>query len=117
MVLYKRGFRVRALSCESIEVLADTSDGDQLYTGVKKLVAEHLDQLAEERIVPAFPRAGGSHVAGALGGGAQAVEQAVEGDRFLRSVKSVWDDHTGSMRKLKDILKYMVGRETLDCIR
>lgn len=89
--------------------IANKTDGDQLYTGVKKLVAEHLDQLAEERIVPAFPRAGGSHVAGALGGGAQAVEQAVEGDRFLRSVKSVWDDHTGSMRKLKDILKYMVS--------
>lgn len=33
----------------------------------------------------------------------------MEGDRFLRAVKGVWDDHTGSMRKLKDILKYMVG--------
>ncbi|GMK56833.1 hypothetical protein CspeluHIS016_0306730 [Cutaneotrichosporon spelunceum] len=35
------------------------------------------------------------------------LERAVEGDRFLRAVKGVWDDHTGSMRKLKDILKYM----------
>ncbi|KLT38707.1 Cullin-domain-containing protein [Cutaneotrichosporon oleaginosum] len=80
--------------------------GDQLYNGVKGIVAEHLDKLAEERIVPAFPRASGTQ-ASAPGGGAEAVERAVEGDRFLRAVKGVWDDHTGSMRKLKDILRYM----------
>ncbi|BEJ15327.1 hypothetical protein CspHIS471_0410940 [Cutaneotrichosporon sp. HIS471] len=80
--------------------------GDQLYNGVKGIVAEHLDKLAEERIVPAFPRTSATQ-ASAPGGGAAAVERAVEGDRFLRAVKGVWDDHTGSMRKLKDILKYM----------
>ncbi|CAD6563777.1 MAG: Cullin-3 [Tremellales sp. Tagirdzhanova-0007] len=81
--------------------------GDQLYNGVKALVAEHLDQLAEQTIVPAFPRSGGTRGAGKLGGGAEAVERAMEGDRFLRAVKGVWEDHTGSMRKLKDVLKYM----------
>ena len=72
-------------------------------------MAEHLDQLAQEVIVPAFPRSGSSHIAGRSSGGAEAVEQALEGDRFLRAVKGVWEDHTGSMRKLKDVLKYMAS--------
>lgn len=81
--------------------------GDQLYSGVKTLVVEHLDRLAHDRIVPAFPRSGGTRGAGKLGGGAEAIERATEGDRFLKAVKGVWEDHTGSMRKLKDVLKYM----------
>ncbi|ORY31654.1 Cullin [Naematelia encephala] len=81
--------------------------GDQLYNGTKELVAEHLDQLAQEIIVPTFPRSSGTHGAGRLGGGAEAVERAMEGDRFLKAVKQVWEDHTGSMRKLQAVLKYM----------
>ncbi|KJE03153.1 Cullin 3 [Cryptococcus gattii NT-10] len=81
--------------------------GDQLYNGVRTLVVEHLDRLADEKIVPTFPRSGGTRGAGKLGGGAEAVERATEGDRFLKAVKGVWEDHTGSMRKLKDVLKYM----------
>lgn len=42
-------------------------------------------------------------------GSAQAVERAIEGDVFLKSVKGVWEDHTASMRKVRDILKYMVS--------
>ncbi|ORX40451.1 Cullin [Kockovaella imperatae] len=76
--------------------------GDQLYNGVKGLIAEHLDQLARDTIVPTFPRTSGSSSRGA-----EAIERAMEGDRFLKAVKGVWDDHTGSMRKLKDVLKYM----------
>jgi cullin 3 len=44
-----------------------------------------------------------------MGGGAEAVERVLEGDRFLKAVKGVWEDHTGSMRKLKDVLKYMAS--------
>ena len=93
-------------------------DGDQLFKGVKELIAEHLNDLAEEVIVPTFPRSSGTHGAGRLGGGAEAVERALEGDRFLRSVRGVWEDHIGSMRKLKAILKYMVSynsRKMTDC--
>lgn len=72
-------------------------------------MAEYLDRLAEERIVPAFPRASGTAGSVALGGSAEAVEHAVEGDRFLRAVKGVWDDHISAMTKIKDILRYMVG--------
>lgn len=102
MVLFKR------MCCFVENIWLTYVDGDQLYNGVKGLVAEHLDQLAEEKIVPAFPRSSGTHGAGKLGGGAEAIERALEGDRFLKAVKGVWEDHTGSMRKLKDVLKYMV---------
>ncbi|WWC91937.1 uncharacterized protein L201_006889 [Kwoniella dendrophila CBS 6074] len=81
--------------------------GDQLYNGVKVLISEYLDKLAEEKIVPTFPRSGGTRGAGKLGGGAEAIERALEGDRFLKAMKSAWEDHTGSMRKIRDILKYM----------
>lgn len=84
-------------------------DGDQLYNGVRQLVAEHLEELAATLIVPAFPRSGGTSGLGKAGGGAEAVERALEGDRFLKSLKGVWEDHTGSMRKIKDVLKYMVS--------
>lgn len=59
--------------------------------------------------MPTFPRSGGTRGAGKLGGGAEAIERATEGDRFLKAVKGVWEDHTGSMRKLKDVLKYMAS--------
>ncbi|KAL7424536.1 hypothetical protein Q5752_000220 [Cryptotrichosporon argae] len=81
--------------------------GDTLYSGVKALIAEHLEHLAATQIVPTFPRSSGTHGAGKLGSGADAVERVMEGDRFLKAVKGVWEDHTGSMRKLQDILKYM----------
>lgn len=103
MVLYKRTSDVSPLFQTLI------IDGDQLYKGVKELIADHLNELAEEVIVPTFPRSSGTHGAGRLGGGAEAVERALEGDRFLKAVKGVWEDHTGSIRKLKDVLKYMVG--------
>jgi cullin 3 len=109
MVLFKRESGLLHLS-RGKSVALNLVDGDQLYTGVKQLVAEHLDSLAEERMVPAFPRSSGTHGAGKLGGGAEAVERAMEGDRFLKAVKGVWEDHTGSMRKLKDVLRYMVSR-------
>lgn len=80
-----------------------------LYKGVKELITEHLDLLAEERIVPAFPRASGAHTAGKLGGGQEAIERAVEGDRFLRAVKGVWDDHVQAMRSMNHVLAYLVG--------
>lgn len=88
--------------------LTPATEGEQLYSGLKTIVAEYLDRLAEERIVPAFPRASGTAGTSALGSGAEAVERAVEGDRFLRAVKSVWDDHVGAMLKIKDILRYLV---------
>jgi hypothetical protein len=99
--------------CSSVSYLisdvADSSDGDQLYNGVKELVAQHLDTLAEQKVVPAFPRSSGTHGAGKMGGGAEAIERALEGDMFLKALKGVWEDHTGSMHKITAVVRYMVS--------
>ncbi|KAG9015626.1 Cullin-3 [Tulasnella sp. 427] len=74
--------------------------GGQLYEGVSGLVVENLDKLAQEEIVPAFP-------ASISVGGIDHVQQAQEGERLLKAVRIVWDDHISSMSKLRDLLKYM----------
>jgi len=103
MVLFKRKLAIpRRLE-------ADMTDGEQLYSGVKELVVQHLDTLAEKKIVPAFPRSSGTHGAGKMGGGAEAIERALEGDMFLKALKGVWEDHTGSMHKITAVVRYMVS--------
>jgi hypothetical protein len=72
--------------------------GEMLYNGVNRLVAEHLDRLAADEIIPAFP----------AGGSMDPTNQSQEGELLLKALKNVWDDHTGSMTKLGQILKYMV---------
>lgn len=106
-------------SCSSVSCHitneADCPDGDQLYNGVKELVAQHLDTLAEQKVVPAFPRSSGTHGAGKMGGGAEAIERALEGDMFLKALKGVWEDHTGSMHKITAVVRYMVSVQIQVC--
>ncbi|KAH7884715.1 Cullin [Phlebopus sp. FC_14] len=71
--------------------------GPMLYKGVCQLVAENVDRLAVEEIIPNFP-------SGASG---DPMQQGQEGELLLRALRRVWDDHTGNMSKLRDILKYM----------
>ncbi|KAH9928310.1 Cullin-domain-containing protein [Fomitopsis serialis] len=71
--------------------------GETLYQGTKKLIADNLDRLANEYIIPAFP----AHVDD------DPVEMAQAGELLLKAVKKVWDDHTSSLSKLRDVLKYM----------
>ncbi|KAG8906798.1 Cullin-3 [Tulasnella sp. 403] len=73
--------------------------GDQLYNGVCALVTENLDKLAKDIIIPAFPT-------GSTTGGDN-IQKAQEGERLLKAIRHVWDDHIGSMNKLRDLLKYM----------
>ncbi|KAG6817343.1 hypothetical protein H0H87_009942 [Tephrocybe sp. NHM501043] len=72
-------------------------EGRMLYEGVKKLVAENLDQLAKDKIIPVFP----------TGGNKDPMHRSQESDIFLKALRSVWDDHSGNMVKLGQILKYM----------
>lgn len=72
------------------------------------MIIQHLDTLAEKKVVPAFPRSSGTHGAGKMGGGAEAIERALEGDMFLKALKGVWEDHTGSMHKITAVVRYMV---------
>jgi cullin 3 len=69
--------------------------GQTLYNGLKELVIEHLDELANEHIIPVFPL--------------NAEQQTHEGEVVLKALRKVWDDHTGSMTKIGQILKYMVS--------
>jgi cullin 3 len=108
MVLFKRKL------AEPHRCDADCVDGEQLYNGVKELVVQHLDTLAEKKIVPAFPRSSGTHGAGKMGGGAEAIERALEGDMFLKALKGVWEDHTGSMHKITAVVRYMVSTFRID---
>ncbi|CCM00091.1 uncharacterized protein FIBRA_02118 [Fibroporia radiculosa] len=71
--------------------------GETLYEGTNKLIAENLDKLANEYIVPAFP----------TGNEDDAVQKAQAGEMLLKAMKKVWDDHTSSLSKLRDVLKYM----------
>jgi cullin 3 len=72
--------------------------GEFLYKNVKNLITQHLTQLTEELIVPAF----------ATGNLADPITRGQEGELLMKGVRKVWDKHNSSMRKLSDILKYMV---------
>ena len=50
----------------------------------------------------------GPSASGSSGPNVQSIESALEGERFLKALKAVWDDHISSMDKLSKILKYMV---------
>lgn len=73
-------------------------NGGILYKGVCQLVAENIDRLAQNEIVPTFPSPSSSR---------DPVQQSQEGESLLKAFRRVWDDHTGNMSKLRDILKYM----------
>ncbi|THG92768.1 hypothetical protein EW026_g8250 [Hermanssonia centrifuga] len=71
--------------------------GEQLYKGTCQLIAENLEKLAKQDIIPAFPS----------GGGGDLFQSSQEGEMLLKALRKVWDDHTSSLSKLRDVLKYM----------
>ncbi|KAI5122284.1 hypothetical protein M0805_002364 [Coniferiporia weirii] len=71
--------------------------GKQLYDGVKDLISGNIDKLAEKEVRPAFPSSVSDDSA----------QRNQEAERFLMAIRTSWDDHVGSMSKLRDILKYM----------
>ncbi|WFC95252.1 hypothetical protein MBRA1_001899 [Malassezia brasiliensis] len=105
--------------------------GDMLYTGVRKQVAEHLAHQVAEQLVPLFPLDAASarraqdacDVARAPGNDASlaavlgvlpdspetpAILASIPaGERFLGALTSVWEDHCACMGKLRDVLKYV----------
>ena len=76
--------------------------GQMLYDGVRDVVVENLNRLAQETILPAVP-------SGLEQG---PMRQNHEGERLLKAVHEVWSDHTDCMDKLSHILKYMVRPTT-----
>ena len=72
--------------------------GEMLYEGVNLLVAENLEKLAREQVVPKLPT-------GTINDAAQ---QSLAGELLLKSLRDVWDDHVYSMTRIGLMLKYMV---------
>jgi cullin 3 len=79
--------------------------GAVLYNGVCALVAEHLDNLTRDRIIPTFPS----------GRGDDPMHQSQEAEILLKALRDVWDDHSSSMQRLGQVLKYMV-LQSLDIV-
>lgn len=73
-------------------------EGEMLYKGVKKLVSDNLDSMANERIIPFFPS-----------GTADALVRSTEDSVLLDKVKRVWEEHGSNMVRLGQILKYMAS--------
>ena len=74
--------------------------GDQLYTGVKDVIYEHLSELVDSKIVPALPKSVEGPIIGAT--------ELAGGSEFLHLLKISWEDHTTCMGMIKDILMYVV---------
>lgn len=71
--------------------------GDVLYKGITDLVIENLNKLAQVHIIPTFPT-----------GTKDATVRSSEDELLLKALKNVWDDHSSSLMRLGQILKYMV---------
>ncbi|PFH52964.1 hypothetical protein AMATHDRAFT_1696 [Amanita thiersii Skay4041] len=71
--------------------------GEMLYNGLKALVIENLNRLADEMIVPVFP-SGGNH---------DPMQQSQEAEILCKAIAKVHEDHCSNMIKLGQILKYM----------
>ena len=78
--------------------LVHANQSEKVYEGVKALIIESLQKMVEERLVPAFP----------TGVRSDMVSRAKEGEELLKAFRHVWDDHELGLRKLRDILKYLV---------
>ncbi|KAJ4476227.1 Cullin-domain-containing protein [Lentinula aciculospora] len=72
-------------------------NGEILYRGMRRIVAENLDKLAKEQIISTFPTTGTG----------DPTQRSQENELLLKALKNVWDDHTSNMTKLGQILKYM----------
>ncbi|KAI8086346.1 Cullin [Halteromyces radiatus] len=82
--------------------------GERLYEGVKGVIADYLETVAEQSIVPAFVITAGT----AAGNGGSALNvidgsRADAGASFLKTVKLVWDDYTTAMTMIQYTLHYL----------
>jgi len=75
--------------------------GNTLYQGVKQIVTENLIKLAKENVIPLFPTKSVD---------SDDPSRSDEESALLKALRKVWDDHTSSMSRLAQILRYMVRR-------
>ncbi|KAH8914044.1 hypothetical protein BT69DRAFT_1254275 [Atractiella rhizophila] len=90
--------------------------GDVLHKGVSDLVQQHLLRQVKEKIdgvMRELNEVGGTRTAGGSAERGEEWGKTKAGERFLKVVREVWDDHLATMKKLRDVLKYMVSRSVL----
>ncbi|KAJ3759276.1 Cullin, partial [Lentinula raphanica] len=75
-----------------------SNNGELLYRGMKRIVADNLQKLAKEQIITAFPTTSI----------ADPTQRSQENELLMKALRNVWDDHTSNMTKLGQLLKYMI---------
>jgi hypothetical protein len=89
MVLYNRELRT-AFQTPATKLM-DSVDGDELYAGTSELIAHHLNRA----VLP---------VLAAIGKGLDLERN----EEFLETFVKAWNEHTTAVRRIRDILRYMV---------
>ncbi|KAI7908004.1 Cullin [Cokeromyces recurvatus] len=72
--------------------------GERLYHDVEKVIADYLETIAEQVIVPAFVNSSNE------------TSTADAGASFLKTVKKVWDDYTTAIDLILQVLYYLNER-------
>ncbi|KAI9483305.1 MAG: Cullin [Benjaminiella poitrasii] len=72
--------------------------GERLYHDVEKVIADYLEAIAEQVIVPAFVNSSNE------------TSTADAGASFLKTVKKVWDDYTTAIDLILQVLYYLNER-------
>ena len=92
---------VEELYCNAYNMVLH-KNGEKLYSGVKELITQHLEEVALKEVAPAFPVSETSIVSRRAASGGN-------GANFLKVLKRVWEDHTYCMMMIRDVLMYMVS--------
>lgn len=111
--------------CPPPPLLTQNQQGDMLYHGVQRLVAEHLARQCTERLQPLWPldadevravaplleHPDEAPIARALGLEPAHADAAcatiARSERFLHALTEIWNDHCACMSKIRDVLKYV----------
>jgi cullin 3 len=76
-------------------------DGEKLYAASKKVVADHLRDVADRDVHGAWQELVNAP-------GTREYEKQDAGVRFLVAVRDAWEDHTLCMKMIRDVLMYLV---------
>jgi cullin 3 len=79
-------------------------NGNLLHSRLSELIVNHLQREAKSKLDQVLQQVDTALVMG------DSNQKVQVGERFLVAVKKIWDDHFLVMKKLRDVLKYMVSR-------
>lgn len=92
-------------------VSAASPDGPSSPRALHASPSGSLDKGKGKARADGVPHVGSGQASSTAVGGAATdrLARVQAGERFLKSVRDVWDGHVACMKKLRDVLKYMVG--------